>query len=407
MKVLFTFNGLPHYYNFVLNKLNNINNLEVAVITPDNDGGTLGKGVHQTEDNIEFKVFKLIAYKTYYKKVFFKNIKKVIDEYKPDALVMVWPHNLALLFYPSFYFYLKKKKIKIIYKDIPFLLPKFKDGITGKNIIMLNEDLTPFKLTLKKRLYFLLFSIIRYYYYKLIDAHVNYVTDALEILPTYGVKKESIFITYNSPDTDMLLEAKQKALNMERFLSQSDYRIIHVGRLVKWKKVDLLINAINLLKNKYPNIELIIIGSGPEEENLKKLVEELNINNRVKFLGAIYKPEILGRYLLESTVYVIAGMGGLSINEAMIFEKPIVCSFCDGTERMLVKDDFNGYFFTNDDLNDLVNKIDFILADKQKAITMGKNSFDIIKNKININTVLQGYINAFNYVTNNKYNLSL
>lgn len=407
MKVLFTFNGLPHYYNFVLNKLNKINNLEIAVIIPNNENSAIGKGVHQTEENIEFKVFKLTAYKTYYKKLFFKGIKKVIDEFNPDAIVMVWPHNLALLFYPDFYFYLKTKKIKIIYKDIPFLLPKFKDGITGKNIVMLNEDLTPFKLTLKKRAYFFLFSVIRYLYYKLIDAHVNYVTDALEILPTYGVKKESIFITYNSPDTEMLLDAKQKAIALDNLLPKSEYRLIHVGRLVKWKKVDLLINAVNVLKNKYPKIELIIIGGGPEEENLKRLVEELKINDRVKFLGAIYKPEILGRYLLESTIYVIAGMGGLSINEAMMFEKPIVCSVCDGTERMLVKDDFNGYFFINDDLNDLVNKIDLILADKDKSITMGKNSYEIIKNKININTVLQGYINAFNYVTNNKYKLTL
>ncbi len=167
MKVLFTFNGLPHYYNFVLNKLNKINNLEIAVVIPNSDATGLGKGVHQTESDIKFKVYKLPTYKTYYKKFFFNGIKTVIEDFKPDAIVMVWPHNLALLFYPLFYLFLKRQKIKLIYKDIPFLLPKFKEGITGKNLIMLNEDLTPFKMTLKKRLYFFTFSIIRYLYYKL------------------------------------------------------------------------------------------------------------------------------------------------------------------------------------------------------------------------------------------------
>ncbi len=407
MKVLFTFNGLPHYYNFVLNKLNKINNLEIAVVIPDNNVKGLGKGVHQSEEDIEFKVYKLPSIKTYYKKMFYDNIKNVIEEYKPDVIVMVWPHNLALLFYPLFYLYLKKKNIKLIYKDIPFLLPKFIEGITGKNLVMLNEDLTKFELTIKKRIYFFLFSIIRYFYYKLFDAHVNYVEDAFDILPTYGVKKESIFITYNSPDTERLEIAKNKAKNLTNILNPAKQRIIHVGRLVKWKKVDLLINAVSLLRKRFQEIELIVVGSGPEEENLKKLSIELGLSERVKFVGAVYQPEILGRYLIESDVYVIAGMGGLSINEAMVFEKPIICSICDGTEKKLVKNGYNGYFFENDNLNDLVDKIALVLKNKEEAKLMGKNSYNIIKTEININTVLLGYINAFNYISKNKFKLTL
>jgi glycosyltransferase involved in cell wall biosynthesis len=407
MKVLFTFSGLPHYYNFVLNKLNKINNLEVAVVIPDGDNKGLGKGVYQSESDIQFKVFKLPAYKTFYKKMFFKNFKSVIEKFKPDCIVMVWPYNLALLFYPMLYFYLKKKNIKLIYKDIPFLLPKFIDGLTSRNIVMLNEDLTPFKLTIKKRIYFFVFTLIRYFYYKLFDAHVNYVEDAFDILPTYGVKKESIFITYNSPDTERLEIAKIKAQSLSNILPAANNRIIHVGRLVKWKKVDLLINAVSILREKFPDIELIVIGKGPEENNLKMLTEKLGLTDKVKFIGAIYEPEILGRYLIESDLYVIAGMGGLSINEAMLFEKPIICSICDGTEKKLVKDGYNGYFFENDNLSDLVSKIELVLKDKEKAKLMGQNSYNIIKTEININTVLLGYINAFNYISKNKFNLTL
>lgn len=407
MKVLFTFNGLPHYYNFVLNKLNKINNLEVAVVIPGSDVKGLGKGVHQTESDVEFKVYKLPAYKTFYGKIFFKNIKNVIKEYSPDVIVMVWPHNLALLFYPLFYFYLRLKNIKLIYKDIPFLLPKFSEGITGKNLVMLNEDLTPFELTVKKRIYFFVFSIIRFLYYKLLDAHVNYVEDAFDILSSYGVKKEKIFITYNSPDTERLEQAKNKTKSMANILKPAKQRIIHVGRLVKWKKVDLLINAMSILKDKYPEIELIVIGDGPEKNNLIKLSEDLNLSERIKFIGSVYEPEILGKYLSESTVYVIAGMGGLSINEAMVFEKPIICSVCDGTEKKLVKDGYNGYFFENDNLIDLAEKINMVLADNEKAELMGKNSYNIIKNEINITTVILGYINAFNYISKNKFNLTL
>lgn len=407
MKVLFTFNGLPHYYNFVLSRLNSIKNVNINVIIPDVANTTLGKGVHQSVEGIDFVVHKLPEYKTYYKKYFYKGFLSTVKHIKPEVIVFVWPYNLALLFFPWIFIYLKLKRIKLVYKDIPFLLPKFMNGLTGKNLSLLNEDLTPFKLTITKRVYFIFFSLMRLVYYRFFDAHVNYVEDALDILPTYGVNKKSIFITYNSPDTDLLFKAKASALNISPLLPESSMRIVHVGRLVKWKKVDLLINAINKLKDKYPAIELIIIGSGPEESNLHSQVKRLVLEDNVKFVGAIYDPVVLGRYLLDSTIYVIAGIGGLSINEAMLFGKPVICSVCDGTEKKLVRDYFNGLFFNNDDLDDLVSKIDYILESKDRITQFGNASLSIIENEVNITTVLKGYISAFNFVTNNKFNLSL
>ena len=62
----------------------------------------------------------------------------------------------------------------------------------------------------------------------------------------------------------------------------------------------------------------------------------------------------------ESTVYVLAGMGGLSINDAMCFSLFVICLVCDGTEKDLVADGVNGYFFKEGDANDLVDKISLI-----------------------------------------------
>ena len=53
----------------------------------------------------------------------------------------------------------------------------------------------------------------------------------------------------------------------------------------------------------------------------------------IKFEGSVYDPVRLGQYFLSSQIFVQPGMGGLAINEAMCFGKPIICSICDGTER--------------------------------------------------------------------------
>ena len=73
MKVLFTFGGLPHYYNYVLSKLNTVKNLEIIVVVPASKGKTVGKGVYQDAEGINFNVYELEEYKAFYRKHFFKD----------------------------------------------------------------------------------------------------------------------------------------------------------------------------------------------------------------------------------------------------------------------------------------------------------------------------------------------
>jgi glycosyltransferase involved in cell wall biosynthesis len=404
MKVLFTFGGLPHYYNYVLSKLSKVEGLEIIVLIPQTKSETIGKGVFQTTEGVDFKIIETKEYKTWYGKTFLKNASKLIDEINPDVIVIIWPYILNLLLNPLLFLKIKKKKIKLIYKDIPFGIPKFKDGLTFKANILQENSIEKIKFSGKLNIFFLTF--LRKIYLNIVDAHVNYIEEAYDILGSYGVPKNKIFITYNSPNTDILFDAANEAKKLKPILPENFYRIIHVGRLVKWKKVDLLINAVSNLKKKYNSIELIVIGSGPEENNLKELAKRLNIEKSVNFIGPVYDTVTLASYFISSSVYVLAGLGGLSINEAMAFGKPVICSVCDGTERKLVRDNFNGKYFIENDLDDLAKKIDLLLRDKENLDRMGENSFSIIKNEVNINTVINGYIKSFNYVTNNKYNLS-
>ena len=53
-------------------------------------------------EGIDFKIIKTNEYKTWYAKTFLKNLSKIIDEVKPDALVIIWPYVLRLLFNPFF-----------------------------------------------------------------------------------------------------------------------------------------------------------------------------------------------------------------------------------------------------------------------------------------------------------------
>ena len=172
-------------------------------------------------------------------------------------------------------------------------------------------------------------------------------------------------------------------------------RILHIGRLVKWKRVDLLIDAFKSVLKNHPDAELAVVGNGPEEENLKKQAVALGIADNVKFYGAVYDEFTLGRYMYESTVYVLAGMGGLSINDAMTYGLPVIVSVCDGTEKDLVKDGVNGFIFKNGDASDLADKILTLLSDDDTIKTMGKKSEQIIKEQFTLDIVATKFCKAF------------
>ncbi|RLD81809.1 MAG: glycosyltransferase family 1 protein, partial [Bacteroidetes bacterium] len=144
-----------------------------------------------------------------------------------------------------------------------------------------------------------------------------------------------------------------------------------------------------------------IIGKGKEQIVLELLAEELGVKENIKFIGGVYGNETLGRYLKASSVYVLAGMGGLSINQAMAFGKPIICSTADGTEKRLVKDKFNGFYFKDDDVNDLAEKIKTIISNNELKKLMGENSLSIIKEDVNVHKVIKEYVAAFNFVSGN------
>jgi glycosyltransferase involved in cell wall biosynthesis len=226
--------------------------------------------------------------------------------------------------------------------------------------------------------------------------------EAYEYWESYGITREKIFITRNSPDTDMLFATREKIEAEPRILPHNPYRLLHVGRLVEWKRVDMLMRAFARVRERFPDAELLIIGSGPEEAKLKKLAGELRLGASVCFLGGVYDQELLGRYCLASSLYVLAGMGGLSINEAMCFGLPILCSVCDGTEKVLVHDGVNGRYFKDGEEDDLVDKVTWFFGHPNELKQMGNHSEEIIRNGVNIRTVINRYVDALRYVVQQK-----
>ena len=407
--VLFLFGGTPHYYNHVLNRLHD--SVDVTVATPSARSITIGDAVYETTEGIRFAHRKLNEARTS-KGLFLKGLGELVDELKPTIIVTVKPYLSQCFHDRRVCEAIRTHSIRIILKDHPFRLPTYAGRcaeIENPGELNSTHPVTkliralrpiPFSRSIDKVIKQLrqhrrrarlaeFTSLLNQ-----VDGIVCYVDDAFRIFGSYGVAEERIFITRNSPDTDLLFKVKDE---IETEVVKRPRRLIHVGRLVPWKRVDLLIRAFAKIVVDFDDAELRVVGFGPEQKNLEQLAEQHGLGGKVSFPGGIYDPEVLGRELMQSGVYVLAGMGGLSINDAMTFGLPIVCSVCDGTEKHLVFDNDNGFYFEDDDEEDLVAVLTKALSDPVKLQAMGQRSIEIIRNEVNIDTVISGYLDAFKF----------
>jgi glycosyltransferase involved in cell wall biosynthesis len=424
MKVLFITSGSTHYFNLITSKINSIPNIDIYYLKPKVRSAAIGDGVFETDENINFQIFELEeVVDAVSSSLSFEGLEALINEIKPAFILATEAHIKWLFLNEKIRTKLKNDGIKIIYKTIPIWVstyherkieienkikntkfPEFQSlpSFLSRTLKMVGIDKIFKTLYLDKKLRESLLKQLEQdkAMYNWIDAHLNYVEAAFEVYGSYGVPKEKIFITYNSPDTDFLFDIKQKVLHKEGQIVKNKYRILHLSRLIEWKRVDMLITAIKNLQHKYPQIELMVIGDGPEKNKCVALANDLGVKEKVDFLGAIYDPSELCKKAMSANIYVLAGMGGLSINDAMIHELPVICSVCDGTEKYLVKEGYNGLYFESGNQKSLESKIEKLLDDEVLCKKMGENSLEIIQNKINIHTVVAGYLKTFDYLSN-------
>lgn len=173
----------------------------------------------------------------------------------------------------------------------------------------------------------------------------------------------------------------------------SSRKILYVGRLIERKGVKYLLDAYNNLD--VADCELIIVGSGPEEENLKEYVNENMIKN-VTFTGKVNN-EKLEEYYNSSNLVVIPsinkGMGDpwvFVLNEAMYYYNPVIATNAVGAAPDMIKD--NGYIVDEKNSVALTDAMNKILNDESLQKKMSLKSKEIIDNEFQYVNM----INSFN-----------
>jgi glycosyltransferase involved in cell wall biosynthesis len=396
MKVLYLANGLPHYFNLVLSKLNASPDLEIVVVVPRGPGRYIGDGVFQSRVGIGFRVIELAEYSNH---LFagFRGLPGLLFRERPDVVVLPEYLLTAFFLHPGLVLARKILGARLVLKSIPFRMQDYPTALMKLAEAQANPSTQLGKALQRLGIRGPLLRAaleLRARAFRKLDAHVNYVDFGKEFFASYGVAPERIFVTRNSPDTDAMSLTEAALRASESPPQRGPHRLLHVGRLVAEKRVNLLLDAMLRVRKEIPEAELVIVGDGPERDAFEKQAARLGVADAVRFVGPVYDPMELGHYFLSASLFVLPGLGGLSINEAMFYGLAIVCASGDGTEKFLVREGYNGAFFRTDDRNSLAETIVRLMSDQQELIRMGTRSREIIDREVNIGTVVQEYRRA-------------
>jgi len=172
-------------------------------------------------------------------------------------------------------------------------------------------------------------------------------------------------------------------------LANDDEKIItHISNFRKVKRIDDVINSYNLI-NKKINSKLILLGDGPERIKAEKLCDELNLNDKVLFLGASNET---AKILYLSDVFILASTTesfGLVALEAMASSVPVISTNSGGLPEVN-KNGFSGYLSNVGDINTMANNAIKILEDSSRLLNFKKNA-KLQANKFDVHNIVPNY----------------
>ncbi|WP_340153111.1 glycosyltransferase family 4 protein [uncultured Marivirga sp.] len=171
-------------------------------------------------------------------------------------------------------------------------------------------------------------------------------------------------------------------------------QIIIAGRLVSFKGHRYLLESLAKMKDEYPDTGLVIAGSGKEEGSLKKLVQDLGINEQVHFAG--YSKEIT-KWMYNSDVVAVPSISegfGVVFLEAFNCKKPVV-SWDVPAGNELMKDGETGYLVAPYDTQALADKMAYIVNHPEEAQKVGLEAHQELKNYYNLERMTKETIDFY------------
>ncbi len=227
------------------------------------------------------------------------------------------------------------------------------------------------------------------FYFRRAEIILGYSNFAKDFFHQQGVPPQKIVVAGNTVRLKKHLDFQQKHANAAGALKkklglENKFVFLAVGGLEKAKRFDLLIKVFQQLQKKEPQIALVFVGAGPEQQRLQKLAGD---NPNCHFAGAHF--EDVGLYFMLANMFVLPGLGGLAINEAMAYGLPVIAAPADGTELDTITEGKTGFLINRNDPAGLFEKMNWCVKHPDKVREMGVQAKSLILSEYSLERMIE------------------
>ena len=214
-----------------------------------------------------------------------------------------------------------------------------------------------------------------------------------------GVNENKVVVI--NPGVDPVQELNKKTLDkVESILKFKNPRLITVSRFDKRKNHEKIVMALRNLKQIYPDIVYICVGYGDEEENIKKLVKELDLETQVMFFKNI-SDNLKNALVSKSNIFVMPSIihkksvegFGIAYIEAAQYGIPSIGGK-DGGASDAINHEKTGLICDGNSLDDIYSSINSMLENK-KYLEFGKKAKEL-SYKFNWSNIIKEYKKILN-----------
>jgi len=237
---------------------------------------------------------------------------------------------------------------------------------------------------------------------RLADAAMFYSRSVRDRFAEGEPDTSKLFVAPNALDQGPIQAARESWLSRPELLAQfqkdkgidGEDNIIFVSRLEWANRVDLLVKATAVLaKGERPSVKTIVVGAGPELENLRRLAADLGILDNMRFTGAVYGEQDIAPYWLSAKCFCYPRNIGLSLIHAFGYALPVVTT--DSRESQNPEIDAfepgqNGLTYRDQDVDDLARVLNQMLGDREATGAMSRRAHETVLGKFSLSSMVDG-----------------
>lgn len=225
-------------------------------------------------------------------------------------------------------------------------------------------------------------QMIQKLFYSFTDGVFLYGNYAKDIMIQRGFNPQKLFVLHNSLNYATQLKLRNSNLLspiLNNHFGNDNPIVIFIGRLTTVKRLDQLLDAIAKVNNSDMAVNLVIVGKGEEEENLRLQANEIGINDNIWFFGECYDERTNAQLIYNSDLCVAPGNVGLTAMHCLMFGCPVITHNCfqwQMPEFEAIKKNITGDFFEYNNVDSLSNCIkDWLLANRNKREVVRKECY--------------------------------